>query len=54
MAKGIEDETYKTLTEIIEEEIPGAVVCVLSGPSHAEEVGRKLPTTCVSVQRRKV
>ena len=35
------------LTEIIEEEIPGAVVCVLSGPSHAEEVGRKLPTTCV-------
>lgn len=47
VAKGIEDETYKTLTEIIEEEIPGAVVCVLSGPSHAEEVGRKLPTTCV-------
>ena len=36
VAKGIEDETYKTLTEIIEEEIPGAVVCVLSGPSHAE------------------
>ncbi|MBS7008383.1 NAD(P)H-dependent glycerol-3-phosphate dehydrogenase [Anaerostipes sp.] len=47
VAKGIEDETFKTLTEIIEEEIPGAVVCVLSGPSHAEEVGRKLPTTCV-------
>ena len=33
VAKGIEDETYKTLTEIIEEEIPGAVVCVLSGLS---------------------
>jgi len=31
----------------IEEEIPQADVAVLSGPSHAEEVGRKLPTTCV-------
>ena len=43
VAKGIEDETYKTLTEIIEEEIPGAVVCVLSGPSHAEGSGKKTP-----------
>lgn len=47
VAKGIEDVTYKTLTEIIEEEIPGAEVCVLSGPSHAEEVGRGIPTTVV-------
>ena len=36
-----------TLSEIISEEIPDANVCVLSGPSHAEEVGRGLPTTCV-------
>ena len=36
-----------TLTDIIEEEIPGAKGCVLSGPSHAEEVSRGLPTTCV-------
>lgn len=47
VAKGIEENTMKTLTEIIEEEIPQAVVAVLSGPSHAEEVGRGLPTTCV-------
>lgn len=36
-----------TLSEQIEEEIPQANVAVLSGPSHAEEVGRKLPTTVV-------
>lgn len=47
VAKGIEENTMKTLSEIIEEEIPQAVVSVLSGPSHAEEVGRGLPTTCV-------
>ena len=39
--------TYKTLSDIIEEEIPNAEVCVLSGPSHAEEVGRGIPTTVV-------
>lgn len=32
VAKGIEDVTYKTLSDIIEEEIPNAEVCVLSGP----------------------
>lgn len=47
VAKGIEEDSMKTLTEIIEEEIPQAVVTVLSGPSHAEEVGKGLPTTCV-------
>lgn len=36
-----------TLSEQIEEELPEADVAVLSGPSHAEEVGRGLPTTCV-------
>lgn len=36
-----------TLTDMIEEEIPGCQACVLSGPSHAEEVSRGLPTTCV-------
>ena len=35
------------MTDIISEEIPAAGVYVLSGPSHAEEVGRGLPTTCV-------
>ena len=47
VAKGIEDDTLMTLSEQIEQEIPQADVAVLSGPSHAEEVGRKLPTTCV-------
>lgn len=53
VAKGIEDDTLKTLSEQIEEEIPQAVVAVLSGPSHAEEVGRGLPTTVVVGARKK-
>lgn len=47
VAKGIEDNTLMTLSQIIEQEIPQANVAVLSGPSHAEEVGRCIPTTCV-------
>jgi len=47
VAKGIEEKTLLTLSEIIEEEIPQADVAVLSGPSHAEEVGRGIPTTIV-------
>ena len=47
VAKGIEEDTLLTLSRQIEEEIPKADVAVLSGPSHAEEVGRGLPTTCV-------
>ena len=44
VAKGIEETTLMTLSEQIEEEIPQADVAVLSGPSHAEEVGKGLPT----------
>lgn len=47
VSKGIEETTLMTLTDQIEDEIPQANVAVLSGPSHAEEVGRKLPTTVV-------
>ena len=47
VAKGIEDDTLMTLTEQIKEEIPQADVAVLSGPSHAEEVAKNLPTICV-------
>lgn len=47
VAKGVEENTLMTLSEIIEQEIPAAEVAVLSGPSHAEEVGRGIPTTCV-------
>lgn len=51
VAKGIEENTLYTLTDIIEEELPYADACVLSGPSHAEEVSRRLPTTCVVSSR---
>lgn len=47
VAKGIEDNTFKTLRDIICEEIPCADVSVLSGPSHAEEVSVDMPTTVV-------
>ena len=47
VAKGIEEKTLMTMTDIISEEIPAVGVYVLSGPSHAEEVGRGIPTTCV-------
>ncbi len=47
VAKGVEESTLMTLSEIIEEEIPQAEVAVLSGPSHAEEVGKGIPTAIV-------
>ena len=49
VAKGLEEDTLKTMTDIIEEELKGKTpqVAVLSGPSHAEEVGKGIPTTCV-------
>jgi len=53
VAKGIEESTLMTLSEIIEQEIPRAEVSVLSGPSHAEEVGKGLPTTIVVGSKNK-
>lgn len=53
VAKGIEEETLMTLSQQIHEEIPQADVAVLSGPSHAEEVGRGLPTVVVIGSKRK-
>mgnify|MGYP000087514541 CR=1 FL=1 len=47
VAKGVEEKTLLNLSQIIEQELPKADVSVLSGPSHAEEVGKGLPTTCV-------
>ncbi len=47
VAKGIEEDTLLSLCEIIEDEIKNADVAVLSGPSHAEEVSRGIPTTVV-------
>lgn len=53
VAKGIEADTLMTMSDIISEEIPSANVAVLSGPSHAEEVGRGLPTTIVTGARER-
>lgn len=47
VAKGIEEDTCMTMSQIIKQEIPQADVSVLSGPSHAEEVGKGIPTTIV-------
>ena len=45
--KGIEEGSLMLMTDVILDEIPGSQVCVLSGPTHAEEVGRGMPTTIV-------
>ncbi len=45
--KGIEESTLMVMSDVILDVLPGRNVCVLSGPSHAEEVGRDLPTTIV-------
>ena len=47
VAKGIEKESNKRMSEIIKEEIPDHPIAVLSGPSHAEEVSKHLPTAVV-------
>ena len=47
LAKGIERDTLKTMTAVLGEEIPEAPAFALSGPSHAEEVGRDEPTAVV-------
>ncbi|HEX9025712.1 MAG TPA: NAD(P)H-dependent glycerol-3-phosphate dehydrogenase [Clostridium sp.] len=50
IAKGIEENSDKRLSVVIEEELDNPVV-ILSGPSHAEEVAMKLPTTIVSTSK---
>ena len=50
VAKGIEADTLFTMTEIIADELqnPAVKLVALSGPTHAEEVAKDLPTTIVS------
>ncbi len=43
--KGLEDDTLDRFSEVLDEELPTARIAVLSGPSHAEEVARRVPTT---------
>ncbi|HJN56339.1 MAG: NAD(P)H-dependent glycerol-3-phosphate dehydrogenase [Candidatus Woesearchaeota archaeon] len=48
VAKGIELGTYKRMSEVLKEELPKNIsVATLSGPNHAEEVSRKMPTATV-------
>ena len=54
VSKGIEKDTSLTLTEVISQELgEGFPVVALSGPSHAEEVGRRIPTAVVAASRDK-
>lgn len=48
VAKGFEKETLNRLSNVIREELPNDKICVLSGPSHAEEVARMIPTSLVA------
>lgn len=48
IAKGIEEGTNLRLSQVINEELPENKVVVLSGPSHAEEVSKGIPTTLVA------
>ena len=51
VAKGIEETTLMTISDVVEQEIPNADVAIMCGPSHAEEVGVGLPTTVVAGAR---
>ncbi|MAF26940.1 MAG: NAD(P)H-dependent glycerol-3-phosphate dehydrogenase [Gemmatimonadota bacterium] len=52
-AKGYEPDSRKRMSEVLAEELPGSAgVAVLAGPSHAEEVGRGIPTTVVVASLR--
>lgn len=53
VAKGIEESTLMTISDVVEQEIPCADVSVMCGPSHAEEVGIGLPTTVVAGAKTK-
>ena len=48
VAKGIEDHTWLRISQMCEEELGTSRYVTLSGPSHAEEVFRKIPTAVVS------
>lgn len=47
LSKGFDEETGCRLSEVFEQEMPDSTIAVMSGPSHAEEVARGIPTTNV-------
>jgi glycerol-3-phosphate dehydrogenase (NAD(P)+) len=52
-SKGIEEETCMLLSDVIKEEAPQARIAALSGPSHAEEIAKDIPTTVVAASKEK-
>jgi len=53
LAKGLEMETCYRMTEVIKQEIPQAKVAALSGPCHAEELGKGMPSAYVAASEDK-
>lgn len=53
VSKGIENDSLLRISEIVEELLPRNKYAVLSGPSHAEEVSKDMPTTVVSASKHK-
>ncbi len=53
VAKGIDIESLKTISQIVKEILPENRYVVFSGPSHAEEVSLKMPTTIVSASKKR-
>ena len=53
LAKGIENDTLCRISEIVKEELPNIHYAVLSGPSHAEEVAKDIPTAIVAAAEQK-
>ena len=52
VAKGLEDGSLLRLSEVIQQCVPQCEVCTLSGPSHAEEVAREIPTICLIASQK--
>ena len=52
--KGIEGETLKLMSTVFAEELPQGAYVVLTGPSHAEEVGLNIPTSVVAASSNRM
>lgn len=53
VAKGIENNSLMRISQIVKEVVPESRYAILSGPSHAEEVARDMPTAVVSASEEK-
>ena len=54
LSKGIEIGSLKRISEVVEEFFPNNPIAVLSGPSHAEEVSKNIPTTVVVASKSRI